>query len=263
MRWRSSLGAASADRIATVSTIAVVQARMTSTRLPGKVLLDLAGRPMLERQLERLGRSERLDEIVLAVTTNPDDDPLIALADRLGLRWYRGSEHDVLDRYAGAVRASGGELVVRITSDCPLIDAAEVDVVIRELTERRATHDYASNSIEPTLPRGLDCEAFWADVLERMARMATSAAAREHVTWFCYGERPDLFTLHSVVRPFDAFDLRWTVDTADDLALVRRLYDDLELADHDAGAPELIAYVRAHPELAQINAHVPQKDAAV
>ncbi len=235
---------------------------MTSTRLPGKVLLDLAGRPMLERQLERLRRSKQIDEVVLAVTTNPDDDPLVALADRLGLRWYRGSEHDVLDRYAGAVRASGGELVVRITSDCPLIDPAEVDVVISELTERRATHDYASNSIEPALPRGLDCEALWRDVLERMARMARSAAAREHVTWFGYGERPDLFAVHSVVRPYDAADLRWTVDTADDLALVRRLYADLDLADRELGVAELIAHVRAHPELAQLNAHVTQKDAA-
>jgi spore coat polysaccharide biosynthesis protein SpsF len=235
---------------------------MTSTRLPGKVLLDLAGRPMLERQLERLRRSQRIGEIVLAVTTNPDDDPLVTLADRLGLRWYRGSEHDVLDRYAGAVRASGGDLIVRITSDCPLIDAAEVDIVIDELIERRATHDYASNAIQSTLPRGMDCEAFWADVLERMARMATSAAAREHVTWFAYGERPDLFAVHSVVRPFDAADLRFTVDTTDDLALVRRLYADLDVAGRDVGVADLIAHVRAHPELAQLNAHVRQKDAA-
>lgn len=235
---------------------------MTSTRLPGKVLLDVAGRPMLERQLERLRRSQRIGEIVLAVTTNPDDDPLVALADRLGLRWYRGSEHDVLDRYAGAVRTGGGDLIVRITSDCPLIDAAEVDIVIDELIERRATHDYASNSIQPALPLGLDCEAFWADVLERTARMATSAAAREHVTWFAYGERRDLFVVHSVVRPFDAADLRFTVDTADDLALVRRLYADLDVAGRDVGVADLIAHVRAHPELAQLNAHVHQKDAA-
>jgi spore coat polysaccharide biosynthesis protein SpsF len=234
---------------------------MTSTRLPGKVLQDLAGRPMLERQLERLRASRRIGEIVLAVTTNPDDDPLVALADRLGLRWHRGSEQDVLERYAGAVRAGEGDLVVRITSDCPLIDAAEVDTVIGELIERRATHDYASNMIEPTLPQGLDCEALWRDVLERMARMATSAAAREHVTWFCYGERPDLFAVHSVVRPFSAADLRFTVDTQEDLALVRRLYAELDLAERPLGIAEIIAHVRAHPELARLNAHVPQKDA--
>ncbi len=134
-------------------------------------------------------------------------------------------------------------------------------MVIDELIERRATYDYASNSIAPSLPRGLDCEAFWSDVLERMARMATSAAAREHVTWFCYGERPDLFAVHSVVRPFDAADLRFTVDTADDLALVRRLYADLDVAGADVGVAALIAHLRAHPELAQLNAHVRQKQA--
>jgi spore coat polysaccharide biosynthesis protein SpsF len=234
---------------------------MTSTRLPGKVLQDLAGRPMLERQLERLRHSRHIDEIVLAVTTNPDDDPLVVLADRLGLRWYRGSEDDVLDRYAGAAREARAELVVRITSDCPLIDPGETDAVITELTERRATHDYASNILERRLPRGLDTEALWRDTLERVARMATSRLAREHVTWFCHSERPDLFALHSVVRPFDAADLRWTVDTAADLTLVRRLYAELTLDRRHLPAAEIIAHVRSHPELSAINAGVTQKDA--
>ena len=240
----------------------VVQARMTSTRLPGKVLSELAGRPMLERQLERLRRCTTADELVLAVTTNRDDDPLVELARRLGVRWYRGSEHDVLARYLGAAREARADLVVRVTSDCPLIDARETDAVVAELEQRRATCDYASNTLEPRLPRGLDTEALWADVLERVARMATSRAAREHVTWYCYGERPDLFSLHSVRRPFDAADLRWTVDTAEDLTLVRRLYDELWLAERDVAVAEIIAHVRAHPELAAINAHVVQKHAA-
>jgi spore coat polysaccharide biosynthesis protein SpsF len=240
----------------------VVQARMTSTRLPGKVLMDLAGRPMLERQLERLTRCTEVDEIVLAVTTNPDDEPLVDLARRIGLRWYRGSEHDVLARYVGAAREAQAELVVRVTSDCPLIDPREADVVVTELQERRASCDYASNRLEPHLPRGLDCEALWSDVLTRTARMASSAAAREHVTWFCYVERPDLFALHSVRRPFDAHDLRWTVDTADDLAMVRALYNDLALHERDLPLAAIIDHVRAHPELAAINAHVVQKDAA-
>ncbi|MGH3026673.1 MAG: cytidylyltransferase domain-containing protein, partial [Gaiellaceae bacterium] len=177
-------------------TVVLVQARMTSTRLPGKVLMDLAGRPMLERQLERLGRSELADEIVIATTTNPADDPLVEIARRLRLRCHRGSEHDVLSRCLGASREAVAEIVVRITSDCPLIDPVEADIVIDELRQRRSSCDYASNTLEPGLPRGLDCEAMWLDTLERMARLATSAAAREHVTWFCYGERPDLFAVH-------------------------------------------------------------------
>jgi spore coat polysaccharide biosynthesis protein SpsF len=243
-----------------VRRVIVVQARMTSTRLPGKVLMDVAGRPLLERELERLERCARADEVMLAVTDNPDDDPLVALAERRGLRWYRGSEHDVLARYAGAAREARADLVVRVTSDCPLIDPDETDAVIAALEQRRATCDYASNRLEPHLPRGLDTEALWRDALERMDRMATSRPAREHVTWFCYAERPDLFALHSVRRPVDAHDLRWTVDTEQDLAMVRRLYAEAGLADRPVGLSELLAYVRAHPEIAALNAHVEQKD---
>jgi spore coat polysaccharide biosynthesis protein SpsF len=243
-----------------VRRVIVVQARMTSTRLPGKVLMELEGRPLLERELERLGRCTLADEVVLAVTTNADDDLLVALADRLGLRWYRGSEHDVLSRYAGAAREAQADLVVRVTSDCPLIDPEETDAVIGALQERRERCDYASNRLEPQLPRGLDVEALWRDVLERMDRLATSRPAREHVTWFCYVERPDLFALHSVRRPVDAHDLRWTVDTADDLAMVRRLYADLGLAERPMALADVIAHVREHPEIAAINAHIEQKD---
>jgi spore coat polysaccharide biosynthesis protein SpsF len=240
--------------------VIVVQARMTSTRLPGKVLMDLEGRPLLERELERLGRCTRAEEVVLAVTTNADDDALVALADRLGLRWYRGSEDDVLSRYAGAAAEADADLVVRVTSDCPLIDPEETDAVIAALEERAAETDYASNRLEPHLPRGLDVEVLWRDVLDRMDRMATSRPAREHVTWFCYAERPELFSLHSVRRPVDAHDLRWTVDTAADLALVRRLYADLGLAERAVPLADVIAHVRAHPEVAALNAHVEQKD---
>jgi spore coat polysaccharide biosynthesis protein SpsF len=239
----------------------VVQARMTSTRLPGKVMMDLAGRPMLQRQLERLARCREVDEIVLAVTTNADDEPLVELARRLDVRWYRGSEHDVLARYVGASGEARADLVTRVTSDCPLIDPGETDLVIAALSERPAC-DYAANTLERRLPRGLDTEAMWVDVLHRMDRMATSAPAREHVTWFCHSERPDLFERHSVRRPFDAQDLRWTVDTPDDLAMVRRLYDDLGLTEREVPLAETIAHVRAHPELAAINAHVRQKDPA-
>lgn len=240
--------------------VIVVQARMTSTRLPGKVLMDLAGKPMLERQLDRLRRCERADEVMLAVTENAADDPLVDFARRYGVPCHRGSEHDVLGRYVGAARAACADLVVRVTSDCPLIDPEETDAVIAALEERRETCDYASNRLEPHLPRGLDTEALWRDVLDRMDRMATSKPAREHVTWFCYAERPELFALHPVRRDVDAHDLRWTVDTPDDLEMVRALYDALGLADRPVPLAEVLAFVRAHPEIAAINGHIEQKD---
>ena len=134
--------------------VLIVQARMTSTRLPGKVLMDVAGRPMLERQLQRLMRCSRVDEVVLAVTRNPHDEPLLTLARRLGVRWFRGSEHDVLSRYRGAAREADADLVIRVTADCPLIDPEETDTVVAALEERQATCDYASNGLERSLPRG-------------------------------------------------------------------------------------------------------------
>jgi spore coat polysaccharide biosynthesis protein SpsF len=239
--------------------VVVVQARMTSTRLPGKVLMDLDGKPLLERQLARLARCEHADEIVIATTVNGADDPLVALARRLGLRWHRGSEDDVLRRYADAAREADADLVVRVTSDCPLIDPGETDAVIAALQQRRASADYASNVQERRLPRGLDTEALWRDVLERADRLATSASAREHVTSFVHAERPDLFLLHSVPGSVDAGDLRWTVDTAEDLAMVRRLWTELELSDRIVAPADVVAHVRAHPEIAAINAGVAQK----
>src|ERR1700754_3878745 len=152
--------------------VVILQARMTSTRLPGKVLADLAGRPMLQRQLERLVRCRHVDEIALATTTNTEDDPIVDLAQRQGFRVHRGSEHDVLARYAGAAAACDADLIVRITSDCPLIDPELTDAVIAALEERRESVDYASNVLERHLPRGLDTEALWRDVLERVHRMA-------------------------------------------------------------------------------------------
>jgi spore coat polysaccharide biosynthesis protein SpsF len=239
--------------------VVIVQARMTSTRLPGKVLADLAGRPLLERELERLARCARADELVVATTVNADDDPLVALADRVGARWFRGSEHDVLARYAGAARETGAELVVRVTSDCPLIDPVEVDAVIEALEARRSEADFASNILERHLPRGLDTEALWSDVLERLDRLATSVPAREHVTYHAHTERPDRFALYAVRRPYDAADLRWTVDTPEDLELARRLYAELGLAEQPRPLDELIAWARAHAEVSALNAHVVQK----
>ena len=232
--------------------VVIVQARMTSTRLPGKVLADVAGKPMLERQLERLQRCAHADEIALAITTNPDDDPLQELAQRLGYGVHRGSEHDVLSRYAEAAARFRADVVVRVTSDCPLIDPGQTDAVIAALTP---DVDYAANVLERRLPRGLDTEALWRDTLERCHRMATSTPAREHVTWHIHTEHPERFVLRSVAPDIDAADLRWTVDTPEDLALVRRVYAEAG----DLATADLVAWMRAHPDVAAINADIAQK----
>jgi len=234
-------------------TAIIIQARMTSTRLPGKVLMPVAGRPMLEQQLRRLRECRRSQEIVIATTGNSSDDPIAEVAWRQGVCLFRGSEHDVLGRYLGAARKACADVIVRVTADCPLIDAAVVDRVIGELLDRAANCDYASNVFERTWPRGLDTEVFFMDTLMRMERLGRSAKAREHVTVMARAERPDLFLCHSVVDSQDNSDLRWTVDTAEDLRLVRAIYQELNLGEKLLPYPEILAWVRTRHDLVNLN----------
>jgi spore coat polysaccharide biosynthesis protein SpsF len=240
--------------------VIVIQARMTSSRLPGKVLHDLAGRPMLAQQLRRLKAMREADEFVVATTDLPTDDPVVDLARREGVRVFRGNEHDVLARFVGAARDTAADIVARITADCPLIDAAEADRVVRELREHSSEADYASNVLRRTFPRGLDVEALFRDALERMQRLATSSKSREHVTWYLRTEAPELFKTRSVEDAQDNSDLRWTVDTAEDLAEIRRIYEGCELATTMRPYREILAYVRAQPAGTSANVGVIQKD---
>ena len=162
-----------------------MQARTGSSRLPGKVLLEVAGEPMLAHEIRRLQRVEELDDIVVATTVDPEDDPVVAVAEAEGARWFRGSEHDVLDRYFRAAEEASAEVVLRVTADCPLLDPEVAGLVLssargpgwptRLRLERRRAH----------LPAGLDAEALTAEALERAFRLGRSPEAREHVTWFC------------------------------------------------------------------------------
>jgi spore coat polysaccharide biosynthesis protein SpsF len=242
-----------------VKRVAVIQARMGSSRLPGKVLMDLGGRPMLSRQIERLRRCPALEEIVIATTREAIDDPLVDLAARESLRVCRGSETDVLARYRQAAEECGADLVVRVTGDCPLLDPEAVGAVVTELERNAGVWDYASNIVERTYPRGLDAEAFFMDTLRRMDRLARSPAAREHVTHFLLRERPELFAVGSIKDREDNSDLRWTVDTPEDLRAVRSIFQGMGLDRRPAGYREIVAYARSHPEVAGLNAHIRQK----
>jgi spore coat polysaccharide biosynthesis protein SpsF len=224
-----------------VRTVAILQARTTSTRLAGKVLADIEGRPLIVRELDRLSRATAVDDIVVATTTNESDDAVVDCAEQAGARWYRGPEHDVLARYVGAAREAAAEIVVRVTADCPLLDPGVVDRVVAAL---QPDVDYASNVLVRTFPVGLDVEVMFADVLYRVDRLGRSPEAREHVTWFVRSERPDLFVCRSVVDDEDNSDLRWTVDTDEDLAVVRQLYRELNLADTILPYREVVAHAR-------------------
>ena len=232
---------------------------MTSSRLPGKILMDVAGRPMLARQIERLRMCRSCDRLVVATTTNPTDDPVAKLAEDLNVSLFRGSEHDVLARYLGAVRAFDAEVVVRLTADCPLIDPQIADRVVDALLVSEGGCDYASNVVRRTYPRGLDTEVLHRDTLERLTRLAVSQPAREHVTYFITTERPDLFVVRGVEDVSDNSDLRWTVDTAEDLGAIRLIYEEAGLAERFIPYHELLAWVRSHPDIAIANRHVQQK----
>jgi len=236
--------------------VAVIQARMTSTRLPGKVMMDLEGRPMLAQQLRRVSRCRRIDEIVVATTVNRTDDVVEQLCKAEGVFCHRGSEDDVLSRFVAAAREQSADVVVRLTGDCPLADPGVIDAVVEALTECPEGCDYASNVIERTYPRGLDTEAMFRDTLERVDRLASSSSAREHVTPFIYSERPELFLRRSVRHTSDHSSLRWTVDTAADLEVVRAFYQALDLNHHVRSFDEIVAYALSHPELAAKNAAI-------
>lgn len=241
-----------------MTTLLIVQARMTSTRLPGKVLLPLAGEPMLTRLVERLRRVQRADGIVIATTTNATDDPIAALCSQLGMPCHRGSEHDVLSRYADAARLHGADTVVRITSDCPLIDPALIDQVIAAYEEGGS--DYVSNMLPPTWPYGMAVEVFSAAALAQAHAEATQAAEREHVTPFIYWH-PERYRLRNVASPVDLSQHRWTVDTPEDYALVGRLFDHLMPTHPHFTQADVLALLDQHPDWIAINQHIQQKPA--
>jgi spore coat polysaccharide biosynthesis protein SpsF len=233
--------------------VGIVQARMSSTRLPGKVLMPLAGEPMLARCIARLHRAATLDDVVVATTTGAEDDPIVDLCRARGWPWFRGQRDDVLDRYHGAAAASNADVVVRVTSDCPLIEPPVVDRVVRALGDA----DLASNVIPGhSWPRGLDAEAVRRDALERAWREDGDPATREHVTLYIK-RHPELFRLVGVSHDEDLSGMRWTVDTPDDYAFASRVYAHF---GHDAFAfGEVLELVRSHPEIAALNRHVAQK----
>ncbi len=238
-----------------MNTVAIIQARMGSSRLPGKVLTDLGGETVLARVVRRLERSRQITRIVVATTGASADQAIVSECERLQVPCFRGSEDDVLDRYYQAVRSHPADGVVRITSDCPLIDPELVDETIRVFTEENA--DYASNVSPRTYPRGLDVEVFTSAALERAWREARQPYEREHVTPFFY-EHPEMFRLASVSGEVDYSRYRWTLDTPGDLELLRAIYSRFDNRD-DFPWRDVIALMEREPEMAELNSRVLQK----
>lgn len=237
--------------------VAIVQARAGSSRLPGKVLMQLGARSVLGWVVDRVRAARRLDKVAIAIPVGPGDDALHEHALSLGVGVVRGDEADVLGRYLLAAERFGATDIVRITSDCPLFDPEILDRMIERYRAERP--DYLSNAL-PTrkLPRGLDAEIFTAAALARADREARAPHQREHVTPYFY-ENADLFRLAGFDPGFDAADLRWTLDTPEDHALISRLF--ALLADRpDFRTRDVLALYERNPELRRINAGVRQKE---
>ena len=233
---------------------AVIQARTGSTRLPGKVLEDLGGRPVLEWVVRAAQAANQIDTVIVATSTQAGDDSVAALAGSLGVPVVRGSEDDVLSRFVAALDAHPADAVVRLTADCPLLDPTLIDAVAGAWAAA-PTHDYVSTVLVRCLPRGLDVELITARALRELDRTAVGHD-RVHVTSGAYAD-PTAYRLLGLVVTPGAGDLRVTLDTHEDLVLLRALV--AELPDAPPAWRDVVAVLRARPDLVAINSGVVQK----
>ncbi|OGG60559.1 hypothetical protein A3C86_04710 [Candidatus Kaiserbacteria bacterium RIFCSPHIGHO2_02_FULL_49_16] len=235
---------------------AIIQARMSSSRLPGKVMLDLAGAPVLVRVVERVRSAKLVDVVAVATSTDPSDDPIAALCEERNIALFRGPLDDVLARYIGAAHALGCETIVRITSDCPLIDPSVIDLCIETFLEGH--YDYISNCApgERTFPRGLDVEVCATVALERADRDAKAPYEREHVMPFIWENKKNLFSVGPIIKSSHEYrrPYRLTLDYAEDYELTKRIYAHFQKPDSVIDVPKALRYLDNHPELIAINA---------
>jgi spore coat polysaccharide biosynthesis protein SpsF len=256
--------------------VAIIQGRMSSSRLPGKILADIAGQPMLTRVFTRTSWAKTLDEVIFATTTDASDDPVAEYCDFSGIPFTRGSLFDVLDRYYQAASQAKADVIVRITADCPVIDPVLIDDVVKTVISDQSSVDFAANRLPPpwsrTYPIGLDTEVCTFAALKKAWESAKEPQHREHVMPYFYegvklitenrtlqtGVSPRGFNIALLHHTTDFGDYRWTVDTPEDLEFVRQVYGRFDGRD-DFAWKEVLDLVHDEPELMKINAGVQHK----
>ncbi len=239
-------------------TVILVQARMRSTRLPGKVLMPVLEKPILGHLVERLHRVRQADEVVIATTVEPIDDAIVAWCKQNRVAFFRGDEHNVLERFYQAAKEYRADTVLRICSDCPLIDPDIVDAIIRHYQARQPQIQYVSNSLQRTFPIGMDAEVFSLGALERTYREATEPGEKEHVTPYIYCH-PERFAQAQYVSQKAYPPYRLTLDTPEDFELIRRIFEHLYPQNPAFGLQDIIDLLSQHPEWAALNANIQQK----
>jgi len=230
--------------------LAILQARITSQRLPSKVLMTILGRPMLELQIERILRCKKIDQLIVATSINQEDDPIDTLCKKMEISCFRGDLANVLDRFYQAARRYRPQHVVRLTGDCPLTDPMLIDELIEFYLARKC--DYASNCQEPTLPDGLDAEIFTFETLAQTWQEAKLPSHLEHVTQFMYSQ-PQRFTIASYKYHQDLSRYRWVVDEPEDLEFVRKIYEKLYPSNPEFRTQDIIALLKRNKKLVEIN----------
>ncbi|WP_066051377.1 cytidylyltransferase domain-containing protein [Robertmurraya korlensis] len=241
-----------------MKVVAIIQARMGSTRLPGKVLKKVRNKSLLEYQLERVKKATLLHDIVIATTINKRDEEIVNFCKARSIPYYRGSEEDVLTRYYEAARMCNADVIVRLTSDCPLVDPSIIDRNVAEFLSDPSL-DYVSNTIERTYPRGMDIEVFSISTLERLRREATSPSEREHVTSFLT-RNPNMFQIKQVKQSNDDSQYRLTVDTQEDFFVIKNVIENLYMNSPMFSTEEVVNYLKKMPDIVKINQDIKQKE---
>lgn len=234
-----------------MKTLAIIQARLGSTRLPGKTLLDLLGKPILQHVVERVSSASLVDGVIVATTTNEEDKKIIEVCTQLNVNVYAGSTEDVLDRFFQAAKYFPAENIVRITADCPLADPVVIDSVVSLHFQSKA--DYTSNVLEEVYPDGEDVEVFTFAALERAWRETKMKSEREHVTLY-FRQHPELFKLQQKGYHQNLHGKRWTVDEPADYEFIKAVYNKLYTKNPLFGMKDVLCLLEKHPELEQINA---------
>jgi spore coat polysaccharide biosynthesis protein SpsF len=237
--------------------VVIIQARMGSTRLPGKVMLKLMDKPMLEHVVDRSRAIPSIHEVMIATTSNAEDDAIAEFAEEHRILCTRGSATNVLSRYYEAAKLSGADVIARVTSDCPLLDPDVSNAVIQAFMDHPEI-DYCSNTISRSFPQGLDIEVFTFAALEKAYQDAQVNYELEHVTPYIY-QHPDIFQIHQYVGDIDYSSYRWTVDTQEDYQLISAIYQAIYKPDKLFSWQEGIRFMEQHPDAGKLNAHIVQK----
>lgn len=233
---------------------AIIQARMGSTRLPGKVLKEVLGKPILWHLINRIKKAKLTNKIIIATTKNEIDRPILKFAEENGIKNYAGSEENVLDRYYQAAKKFNADPIVRITADCPLIDPEIIDSVVRYYLDNE--YDYVANTLVPsTFPDGMDVEVFSFKNLEKIWKEATLPSQREHVTFY-FWQNPEIFSVGRYDLPEDLSKYRLTLDYPEDLVLIKIIFEELYPKNSRFSLYDIVEFLRSNPELQKINSHI-------